>query len=67
MSIWKEGDLILGHDIYSKDAVHPDPEKVEALEHLQAPTNKQEMISFLCMMQSNADSIPNFAKKSSKL
>ena len=53
--------------IYSKDGVHPDPEKVEALEHLQAPTNKQELISSLCMMQSNADFIPNFAKKSSKL
>ena len=53
--------------IYSKDGVRPDLEKVEALEHLQAPTNKQELISFLCMMQSNADFIPNFAKKSSKL
>ena len=53
--------------ICSKDRVRPNPEKVEALEHLQAPTNKQELISFLCMMQSNADFIPNFAKKSSKL
>ena len=53
--------------IYGNDGVRPDPEKVEALEHLQAPTNKQELISFLCMMQSNADFIPNFAKKSSKL
>ena len=53
--------------IYSKDGVRPHPEKVEALEHLQAPTNKQELINFLCMMQSNADFIPNFAKKSSNL
>ena len=42
----------------SKDGVSPDPEKVEALEHLQAPTNKQELISFLCMMQSDTDFIP---------
>ena len=53
--------------IYSKDGVRLDPEKVEALDHLQAPTNKKELIGFLCMMQSNVDFIPNFAKKSSKL
>ena len=36
--------------IFSKDGVRPGLKKVEALEHLQVPTNKQELISFLCMM-----------------
>ena len=60
-------EILFWSMIYSKDGVRPDLEKVEALEHLLAPTNKQELISFLCMMQSNADFIPNFAKTSSKL
>lgn len=47
--------------------VYPDPEKVEALEHLTTPTNKEELISFLCMMQSNADFIPRFSKKAALL
>ena len=42
----------------------PDPAKVEALDYITRSTNKEDLISFLCMMQSNADFIPNFAKKS---
>ena len=53
--------------IFSKDGVKPDPSKVEALDHLAPPTNKEELISFLCMMQSNSDFIPEFSKKASKL
>lgn len=49
------------------DGVKPNPSKVEALDHLQPPTNKQNIISFLCMMQSNSDFIPNFSRRSSKL
>ena len=47
--------------------VKPDPSKVEALVHLTAQTSKEELISFLCMMQSNSDFIPNFAQRSAKL
>ena len=52
---------------FSADGVRPDPEKVEALNSLTAPRNKEELVSFLCMMQSNADFIPEFAKKASVL
>ena len=38
--------------IFSKDGVKPDPEKVEALDHITPPTNKKDLISFLCMMLS---------------
>ena len=53
--------------IFSADGVRPDPEKVDALNHLTAPKNKDELISFLSMMQSNADFIPEFAKKAAVL
>ena len=53
--------------IYVADRVRPDPAKVEALDYITTPTNKEDLISFLCMMQSNADFIPNFAKMSALL
>ena len=52
---------------FGTDGIQPDPTKVEALDFLLPPTNKQDLISFLCMMQSNADFIKNFAKKSALL
>ena len=53
--------------IVSAEGVRPDPAKVEALNHMTAPKDKDELISFLCMMQSNAEFIPEFAKKAAKL
>ena len=53
--------------IVSGDGVQPDPGKVEVLEHLDPPNNKAELISFLCMMQSNSDFIPKFSKIAAKL
>ena len=47
--------------------VCPDPKKVEALDHITHPTNKEELNSFLCMMQANADFIPNFAQQAAIL
>ena len=46
---------------------HPDPAKVEALDHITAPTSNSELISFLCMMRSNVTFIANFAKHSATL
>ena len=53
--------------IVSAEGVRPDPAKVEALNHMTAPKDKDELISYLCMMQSNAEFIPEFAKKAAKL
>ena len=53
--------------IFGKDGVRPDPKKVKALENLEPPKDKSELISFICMMQSNAEFMPEFAKKASKL
>ena len=53
--------------IFSADGVKPDPKKVEVLDHLTPPHNKEDLISFLCMMQSNSDFIPEFSAKASKL
>ena len=48
--------------IFSSSRVRPDFEKTEALENLPPPENKSELKSFICMMQSNSDFIPNFSK-----
>ena len=50
-----------------KDGVRPNPEKVSALKHATRPCNKQELISFLCMVQSNKNFIPFIAKKCAHL
>ena len=49
--------------IFSADGVRPDPEKVDALNGLEPPRNKEELKSFICMMQSNSDFIHQFSKK----
>ena len=53
--------------IVGEDGVSPDPAKVEALNHVSPPRNKEELNSFLCMMQSNSDFIAEFSKKAAKL
>ena len=53
--------------IFGEYGVRPDPEKVEDLCYITPPKDKTELISFLCMMQSNSDFIPQFAKKSAVL
>ena len=49
--------------IVSKDGLKPDPKKVASLKEASAPTNKAELASSLCMMQSNRDFVPNLASK----
>ena len=53
--------------IFSSNGVRPDPEKVKPLENLPPPKNRSELKSFICMMQSNSDFIPNFSKNISAL
>ena len=49
--------------IISKDGLKPDPKKVDALKTASPPSSKAEITSFLCMMQSNKDFIPNLASR----
>ena len=53
--------------LIDKDGIRPDPTKPEALDHMAPPANKEELISFLCMMQPNSEFIANFSKKSAVL
>ena len=41
--------------IYGSTGIKPDPVKVDSLEYITAPKSKEDLVSFLCMMQSNAD------------
>ena len=65
MSLWMQGNQILGHDI--QRGMKPDPAKVDALKYISPPSNKDDCISFLCMMQSNADFTENFAQRATQL
>ena len=53
--------------VINKDGVQPDPAKVEALDGLERPRNKEELNSFICMMQSVAEFIPSFSRKAAPL
>ena len=53
--------------LINADGIRPDPEKVAALKYATPPKNKHELISFLCMIQSNKDFIPHIARKTSHL
>ena len=48
--------------LFSPEGIKPDPEKVTALEDLKPPKNKEELKSFICMMQSNSNFISYFLK-----
>ena len=53
--------------VFSADGMRPDPDKIDALNFVTAPTNKDDLIRFLCMMQSNSHFILNFAQKAAPL
>ena len=53
--------------IFTTDGMQPDPVKVDALDFISAPTNKDELISFLCMMCSNSGFIKHFVQKAAPL
>ena len=53
--------------IFSVDRMQPDPAKINALNFITAPTNRNDHISFLCMMHSNLDFILNFTQKAEPL
>ena len=44
--------------LFTSDSVKPDPEKVDALENIKRPKDKDELKSFIFIMQS--DFIPSF-------
>ena len=49
--------------IYGADGVRPDLSKGEALNYVTRSQNRSELISFLCVVQSNAGFIPNFFQR----
>ena len=48
--------LLLNHE-----GIKPEPSKAEALRHASPPQNKEEIMSFLCMIQSQSNFIPNLS------
>ena len=53
--------------IFSKDGTKAVHDKVNVFQNISRSKNKNELISFICMMQPNADFIPNFTKEAAVL
>ena len=51
----------------SGEGVTPDPRKVEALKNATPPEDKSELMSYLCMLQANAEFIPHLSKETKYL
>ena len=51
----------------NENGIRPHPDKVAALKQATPPEDRQELTSFLCLIQSNKDFIPNIAKKTGHL
>ena len=48
--------------LFTSEGLKPETEKVRDLENIISPKDKDELGSFICMIQSNGDFIPSFAK-----
>ena len=53
--------------IVSAEGFRPDPEKVNALSEAEKPKSKEELTSFICMLQANSEFIPNLPRYTTKL
>ena len=51
----------------TKDRIKPDPQKVQAVCYAERPQNKDEVKSFLCMIRSNWQFIPDLATATANL
>ena len=51
----------------TSEGIKPDPEKVRALRHATPPANKEEVLSYLCMIQSNKEFIPHLSTKTANI
>ena len=60
---FKQRDIPFWGMVISGDRVSPDPRKVMALREATHATNMADVMSFLCMLQSNAEFIPKLAQK----
>jgi hypothetical protein len=54
-------------NIYSKDGIRPSPDKVQGIQHMPIPQDKEDLQRFLGMMTYMSAFIPNFSKESQPL
>ena len=51
----------------TENSIQPDPNKVELAKQPTAPTSREELISFLSMMQSNSEFLLNLSSQTGNL
>ena len=61
--IFKETSIPFWGMKISKDGVEPDENRVQALREASRPTTKEEVMSFICMIQSFSEFIPNLSRQ----
>ena len=64
--IWEIENKVLRFE-YQRSRINADPDKANALNNIIQPNTKVELITFICMMHSNTEFIPNLAKESAVL
>ena len=65
--MFKKQDIPFWGMRITSEGVIPDPKKVEALKKATRPRNKAEVMSFLCMLQSNSEFMPQLSQHTSNL
>ena len=63
----KTGEITFFGNIYSKDGVRPDPERIQAINDLKAPKNVTELQSMLGVFTYLAPYIPNLSEHTAPL
>ena len=63
----RKNEISFFGNIYSKDGIRPDPAKVQGIQSMPVPENKEDLQRFLGMMTYLSMFIPNFSKESQPL
>ena len=65
--LFKKNKIPFWGMLLSEAGVSPDKSRIEALTTAERPKSKSEVMSFLCMVQSCTEFIPNLARKTTNL
>ena len=63
----RKNEISFFGNIYSKDGIRPDPAKIQGIQSMSVPENKEDLQRFLGMMTYLSTFIPNFSKESQPL
>lgn len=65
--IFRKTEIPFWGMIVSSEGIKPDPSKIQALQDASPPQSKEDVMSFLCFVQSFSDFIPQLSKRTQYL